>query len=238
MHDAAAAVIQLTAPGRIGSARAEAIAMHDLAVEQIGDGGEPDMRMRPHVDAVAGAKHRRPDMVEENERPDHARRAPTAARDGPGSRRDRPCAARSPARWRRSSAHRRKSGSLAGKKLMTSSSRAVVRPYSKGAVVRPPPLTILRALSPGFGHRIGDEARLREGGDMDLGRPIFGLETARLAIARGDGFDRMLPQPFIVARKCPSPCGRRHRPGSRRHSSSHRRTAAGTSRCSRSARSL
>ncbi len=49
------AVIQLTAPGRIGMRGAEAVAMHDLAVEQIGDGGEADMRMRPHVDAVAGA---------------------------------------------------------------------------------------------------------------------------------------------------------------------------------------
>ena len=47
--------------------------MHDLAVEQIGDGGEPDMRMRPHVEAVAGREHRRPEMIEEHERPDHAR---------------------------------------------------------------------------------------------------------------------------------------------------------------------
>ncbi len=47
--------------------------MHDLAVEQVGDGGKPDMRMRPHVDAVAGVEHRRPEMVEEDERPDHAR---------------------------------------------------------------------------------------------------------------------------------------------------------------------
>ena len=47
--------------------------MHDLAVEQVGDGGKPDMRVRPHVDAVAGLEHRRPEMVEEDERPDHAR---------------------------------------------------------------------------------------------------------------------------------------------------------------------
>ncbi len=73
MHDAA--------PGRhpVDFARldrrrgAEAVAVHDLAVEQIGDGGEPDMRMRPHVEAVAGAEFRRPEMVEEDERPDHAR---------------------------------------------------------------------------------------------------------------------------------------------------------------------
>ena len=47
--------------------------MHDLAVEQIGDGGKPDMRMRPHVEPVAGAELGRPEMIEENERPDHAR---------------------------------------------------------------------------------------------------------------------------------------------------------------------
>ncbi len=49
------AVIQLTAPGRIGMRGAETVAMHDLAVEQIGDGGKPDMRVRPNVDALAGA---------------------------------------------------------------------------------------------------------------------------------------------------------------------------------------
>ncbi len=45
--------------------------MHDLAVEQEGYGGEPDMRMRPHVDAFAGVEHRRPEMIEEDKRPDH-----------------------------------------------------------------------------------------------------------------------------------------------------------------------
>ena len=66
------AVIQLTSPGRIGTRGAEAVAVHDLAVEQEGDGGEPDMRMRPHVDALAAAELRRPEMVEEDERADHA----------------------------------------------------------------------------------------------------------------------------------------------------------------------
>src|SRR5258708_2170432 len=47
--------------------------MHDLAFEQVGDRGKADMRVRPHVDAVAGLEHRRPEMVEEDERPDHAR---------------------------------------------------------------------------------------------------------------------------------------------------------------------
>ncbi len=47
--------------------------MHDLAVEQIRHGGKPDMRMRPHVEPVAGAEFRRPEMIEEDEGPDHAR---------------------------------------------------------------------------------------------------------------------------------------------------------------------
>ena len=47
--------------------------MHDLAIEQIGDGREPDMRMRPHVESRAGAEFSRSEMIEEDERPDHAR---------------------------------------------------------------------------------------------------------------------------------------------------------------------
>ena len=45
--------------------------MHDAAVEEIGDGREPDMRMRPHVHALAGDELHRPHLVEEDERPDH-----------------------------------------------------------------------------------------------------------------------------------------------------------------------
>ena len=73
MHDAAARghPVDLAGPDRRRGA--EAVAVHDLAVEQIGDGGKPDMRMRPHVEAVAGAKFRRPEMIEEDEGPDHAR---------------------------------------------------------------------------------------------------------------------------------------------------------------------
>src|SRR5258706_134389 len=55
--------------GHDGERAAEAVAMHDLAVEQIGDGGEPDMRMRAYVDALAGAKLRRTHVIEEDERP-------------------------------------------------------------------------------------------------------------------------------------------------------------------------
>ena len=73
MHDAAAGghPVDLARPDRHRGA--EAVAVHDLAVEQVGDGGEPDMRMRPHVEAVAGAELGRAEMIEEHERPDHAR---------------------------------------------------------------------------------------------------------------------------------------------------------------------
>jgi hypothetical protein len=51
--------------------RAEAVAVHDLAVEQIGDGSQPDVGMRAHVDAGADEEFRRPHLIEEYERPDH-----------------------------------------------------------------------------------------------------------------------------------------------------------------------
>jgi hypothetical protein len=41
------------------------------AVEQIGDGGEPDMRMRPHVHALPGDELHRPHLIEEDEGADH-----------------------------------------------------------------------------------------------------------------------------------------------------------------------
>ena len=41
------------------------------AVEQIGDGGKPDMRMRAHVHALAGHELHRPEMIEEDEGADH-----------------------------------------------------------------------------------------------------------------------------------------------------------------------
>src|SRR5580700_7265735 len=73
MHDAAACGHPVHGAGPDRHRGAKAVAMHDLAVEQVGDGGKPDMRVRPHVDAVAGLEHRRPEMVEEDKRADHAR---------------------------------------------------------------------------------------------------------------------------------------------------------------------
>ena len=46
--------------------------MLDFAVEQIGDGRKPDMRMRAHIDADAGLEFRRAHMVEKDEGADHA----------------------------------------------------------------------------------------------------------------------------------------------------------------------
>jgi hypothetical protein len=45
--------------------------VHDRAVEQVGDGGKADMRMRTNVHALAGDELHRSEMVEEDERPDH-----------------------------------------------------------------------------------------------------------------------------------------------------------------------
>ena len=51
----------------------QAVAMHDLACEQIGDRGEPNMRMRSNIGAAINATGDvdRPDMVEENEGAHH-----------------------------------------------------------------------------------------------------------------------------------------------------------------------
>ncbi len=45
--------------------------MDDLALIEEGHGGEPDVRVRAHVDPVTGAELGRPEMVEEDERTDH-----------------------------------------------------------------------------------------------------------------------------------------------------------------------
>src|SRR5437773_434800 len=58
-------------------------------------------------------------------------------------------------------------------------------------------LGLLRLAS--LGDEIGDEARLGKCSDVNLGRPILGLETAGLAIALRDGLDRLPPQLRVVA---------------------------------------
>ena len=47
------------------------VAMHDPAGIDVGDGREPDMRMRPDVELLGDQHLPRPEGVEEDERPDH-----------------------------------------------------------------------------------------------------------------------------------------------------------------------
>ena len=51
--------------------RSQRVAVIDPHLHQIGDRGEPIMRMRPHVNALPGQKLRRSHLVKEDERPDH-----------------------------------------------------------------------------------------------------------------------------------------------------------------------
>ena len=74
------AVIQLTSPGRIACSDAEAVAMDDLALEQVGHRREADVRVRPHVHARARRQLDRPHVVEEDERPDQPLLARGSAR--------------------------------------------------------------------------------------------------------------------------------------------------------------
>ena len=71
MRDAAAGGHQVHGAGLDLLDVALAVAVHDRAVEQIGDGGKPDMRMRPHVHALARHELHRAEMIEEDEGPDH-----------------------------------------------------------------------------------------------------------------------------------------------------------------------
>ena len=56
---------------------AEIVAVDDFAVIEVGQGGQPDMRMRPHVEPVAALELGRAEMIEKDERPD---RPPAAVR--------------------------------------------------------------------------------------------------------------------------------------------------------------
>src|SRR5262252_10706094 len=51
--------------------RAKAVAVDDLAVEQVCDGSEVDVRMRADINALADAELGGPHLVEENKRADH-----------------------------------------------------------------------------------------------------------------------------------------------------------------------
>ena len=51
----------------MGCVEEEAVAMHDLPVEEVGHRGEGDVGVGAHVDSSAGWKLRRPHVIEENE---------------------------------------------------------------------------------------------------------------------------------------------------------------------------
>src|SRR5271168_1902509 len=76
--------------------------------------------------------------------------------------------------WAMASAARAspKAGSLAGKKLMRHHPPATAGGQWRSA------FGLASLWTFGFGHEVGDEARLSEGGNMDFGRPILGRETA------------------------------------------------------------
>src|SRR6516165_934520 len=71
MRDASAGGHQVHGAGRDFLDMTLAVAMHDAAVEQVGDGGKANMRMRPHVHALAGHELHGTKMIEENEGADH-----------------------------------------------------------------------------------------------------------------------------------------------------------------------
>jgi len=50
---------------------AQAVAVQDGAVKQVGDGGQADVRMRAHIQAAPSQELARPYLVEEDERTDH-----------------------------------------------------------------------------------------------------------------------------------------------------------------------
>jgi hypothetical protein len=49
--------------------RPEAVPVHDLAVEEVRHGREPDVRVRPDLDVLSRRDVERPHVVEEHERP-------------------------------------------------------------------------------------------------------------------------------------------------------------------------
>jgi hypothetical protein len=53
---------------------AEAVAVQDGALEQVAHGGQPDVRVRAHVQALARGELHGAELVEEHERPDRAPR--------------------------------------------------------------------------------------------------------------------------------------------------------------------
>ena len=65
------AVMQIHGPGRDVHVIAFAVAVRDAAVEKVGDGGKPDMRVGTNVHTSPGNKLHRSHLIEKDEGPDH-----------------------------------------------------------------------------------------------------------------------------------------------------------------------
>ena len=74
MRDATARGHPVDLAGVNGLLEAEAVAMRDLAFEQVRHGRKADVRMRAYIDAARNARRKihRTHVIEEHERPDHA----------------------------------------------------------------------------------------------------------------------------------------------------------------------
>ncbi len=79
MDDAAAGRHQVHGARPDDRLAAEAVAVHDRPLEEIGEGGKADVRMRRHVEPVADGEIGRPHLVPEDEGADHA---PAHSRQG------------------------------------------------------------------------------------------------------------------------------------------------------------
>src|SRR5262245_34098078 len=72
MHDAASGGHPVDLAGLDRHGGAEAVTVHDLAIEEIGYGGEADMRVWANVETIARVEFRRSKMIEKDKWPNHA----------------------------------------------------------------------------------------------------------------------------------------------------------------------
>ena len=70
MHDAAAGGHPVDGPRLDALHDAGAVAVLHGPFEQVGDGGQADVRVRAHIVVVVGLMDNGPEVVEEHERPD------------------------------------------------------------------------------------------------------------------------------------------------------------------------
>ena len=72
VHDAASGQHPVDVAGADDLHRAEAVAVHEIAVEEVRHRREADVRVRSHVDAFAGHQLGWPHLIEEDERADQS----------------------------------------------------------------------------------------------------------------------------------------------------------------------